>query len=76
MLEPHVDLVRPALAVLAMRDVDGPVAPAGWRNVAAGAGVAATGDRRSSGHLRWRRENGTLQVETVTGDPCSGTPNR
>ena len=35
MLEPHVDLVRPALAVLAMRDVDGPVAPAGWRNVAA-----------------------------------------
>ena len=71
-LEPHVDLVRPALAVLAMRDVDGPVAPAGWRNVAA---VPEWLQLEIGGRpvtLRWRRENGTLQVETVTGDPLLG----
>ncbi|MEZ5184699.1 MAG: biotin carboxylase N-terminal domain-containing protein [Candidatus Nanopelagicales bacterium] len=66
------DPVRHALAVLAARDEDGPVAPAGWRNVAAVpewlqikiGGVPVT--------LRWHREREGLRVERVDGDPLLG----
>ena len=69
---PEVDTVRHALGVLAVRDVDGPVAPAGWRNVAAApewlqvliAGRLVT--------LRWLREAGGMRVQTVDGDPLLG----
>ena len=73
-LAPVGDLVRHALGVLAARDQDGPVAPAGWRNVAAVpewlqltvAGAPVT--------LRWMRERDGLRVETVDGDPLLGEP--
>ena len=71
-LTPVQDRVRHALAVLAARDQDGPVAPAGWRNVAAVpewlqltiAGAPLT--------LRWMREREGLRVQTVDGDPLLG----
>ena len=71
-LAPPVDAIRHALAVLAVRDVDGPVAPAGWRNVPAApewlqvliAGRLVT--------LRWLREAAGLRVQTVDGDPLLG----
>ncbi len=71
-LAPEPDRVRHALAVLAARDQDGPVAPAGWRNVAAVpewlqltvAGAPLT--------VRWMRERDGLRVQTVEGDPLLG----
>ena len=71
-LAPPLDPVRHALAVLATRDVDGPVAPAGWRNVPAvpewlGVRVAGT-----EVMLRWTREREGLRVQTVDGDPLLG----
>ena len=73
-LAPVEDRVRHALGVLAARDQQGPVAPAGWRNVAAVpewlqltvAGTPVT--------LRWMRDREGLRVETVEGDPLLGEP--
>jgi 3-methylcrotonyl-CoA carboxylase alpha subunit len=71
-LDPDLDVIRPALAVLAARDVDGPVAPAGWRNVS---GVAEWVQMRIAGRpvtLRWWRARDGLTVQTVDGDPLLG----
>jgi len=71
-LDPPVDLLRPALAVLASRDVDPAVAPAGWRNVS---GVPEWLQMRVAGRpvtVRWHRERDALLVETVDGDPLLG----
>jgi acetyl/propionyl-CoA carboxylase alpha subunit len=71
-LDPPVDPVRHALAVLAVRDVDGPVAPAGWRNVPA---VPEWSQVRIAGRevtLRWTRDRDVLLVESVDGDPLLG----
>ncbi|MFN8184620.1 MAG: biotin carboxylase N-terminal domain-containing protein [Candidatus Nanopelagicales bacterium] len=71
-LDPPLDPVRHALAVLAVRDVDGPVAPAGWRNVPA---VPEWLQVRIAGRLvtlRWLREAEGLRVQAVEGDPLLG----
>ena len=55
-----------------MRDVDGPVAPAG---LAQRRGRLSGCNRKIGGRpvtFAGAGENGTLQVETVTGDPCLG----
>ena len=71
-LAPAVNPVRHALAVLAAHDTDGPVAPAGWRNVPAVPEwmTLLIGGRELT--LRWVRTRDGLQVETVEGDPLLG----
>jgi len=71
-LDPPRDPVRHALAVLGARDLDGPVAPSGWRNVPA---VPEWLTVRISGTpvtLRWTRDRDVLQMQTVDGDPLLG----
>jgi len=71
-LAPIQDHVRHALGVLAVRDQDGPVAPAGWRNVAAVPEWLQLTVAGSPVTLRWMRERAGLRVQTVEGDPLLG----
>jgi acetyl/propionyl-CoA carboxylase alpha subunit len=71
-LAPVQDRVRHALAVVAARDQDGPVAPAGWRNVAAVPEWLQLDIAGSPVTLRWMRERGGMRVQTVDADPLLG----
>ncbi len=71
-LNPPLDVVRHALAVLGSVDQASPVAPAGWRNVT---GVPEWLAVRVAGRpvtLRWTRERDGLRMQTVEGDPLLG----
>ena len=71
-LDPPLDRVRHALAVLRALDRPSPVAPAGWRNVPAVPEWLSllVGGRPVT--LRWTRSREGLLVETVEGDPLLG----
>ncbi|MCU0278797.1 MAG: biotin/lipoyl-binding protein [Candidatus Nanopelagicales bacterium] len=71
-LDPAVDVVRHALAVLGSRDRDTPVAPAGWRNVRAVPEWLDLQIAKKKVTLRWTRTREGLAVETVDGDPLLG----
>jgi propionyl-CoA carboxylase alpha chain len=71
-LDPPVDPVRHALAVLSALDRGSPVAPAGWRNVPAVPEWLSLRLGTAELTLRWMRTRDGLQVETVAGDPLLG----
>ena len=71
-LDPGIDPVRHALAVLADRDHGSDVAPAGWRNVPAVPEWLGMRIGTQEVTLRWMRTRGGLQMETVEGDPLLG----
>ncbi len=71
-LDPPLDRVRHALAVLGSRDRPTSVAPAGWRNVPAVPEWLSLTVGGRPVTLRWMRVRDGLQVETVDGDPLLG----
>ena len=71
-LDPPIDAVRHALAVLASRDHPTPVAPAGWRNVPAVAEWLSLQIGGKAVTLRWTRTREGLVAEVVDGDPLLG----
>ena len=71
-LDPPIDPLRHALAVLASRDHPTPVAPAGWRNVPAVPEWLSLQIGGKALTLRWTRTREGLVAEVVDGDPLLG----